>query len=263
MTVNSPPSSSDTASAVPELENTELTILPAATSTLLGPVLVRSNTGNRDGNYQLVLQINHVPKSLEIPFIFNNASQWTQELTDAKHSKDEADRRLRDCLAQLSDQQAAVNTMQNQISERLAHAQQQFPVPVSAANWQQVRDSCHGELMHLPQPRAATVPLNTRLSDAEKSTLHQIPGVLGFVYDLLSVADNTDARLLSWFAQRSLLNLVVATWEAKLAVEHLWLHQWGKHNQRLTIWPLSTMRRAHAQLQSQVVPPGRHRPCLC
>lgn len=42
--------------------------------------------------------------------------------------------------------------------------------------------------------------------------LMHLPGVLRFLRELICVADDSDARLLSWFAWRKMRTLVVADW---------------------------------------------------
>lgn len=209
--------------------------MPESAATAVGPFLVAMNTGSKFGNYCLMLQVADVPNPLQMEFTFTDASKWSDDCIDAQHQKEEADRLLSSCIQNRASQQKRVCELDSQIAQKLAAAQTASHQP-NASNWQDIQQDCLTRRQQLPMPRAARLRSGL-VNPTQKQALHQIPGVLGFACDLLGVTDEPDAKLLSWYAQFDLSTLVVATWDAKLAVEDLWTQQWHK-GQQLTILPL-------------------------
>ena len=218
----------------------------------IGPLCVMASTGRKSGTYTLTVRVNSVPKPLSIDFSFTDASQWTDDCTAAQHRKTEADRLLNTRLKDKSDQDAIIRTVHKEIADKLAAAQTPSCMP-DVNTWQNVQQQCLVLLQQLHEPRAAKI--SSIVTATERQTLHQTNGVLGFVSELLGVADVTDARLLSWFAQSRLETLVVATWDVKLAVEQLWV-QWSKP-WPLTILPLDGTPSASHLLQQPLPHTGR------
>ena len=218
---------------------------PSAASTAIGPICVAGSTGQVFGNYCLLIQVDSVPDPLRVVFNFTNASQWTREHAEAKLRADEAKRQLDACLREVNTQESRVTALSAQITSKLAAAGTASQQGVSLGNWQAISQTFLARLQQLPVPRPAKS--SQLVTQAEKHHLLQIPGVLGFVYDHLGVADETDARLLSWYAQLKLSWLVVSTWSAKLAVEDLWIRQWKKR-QQLTLLPLDRVSQAPPNL---------------
>ena len=93
-------------------------------------------------------------------------------------------------------------------------AQQGYSVTTS--NHAQVLQQCRDEWAGIAPQRSQTVPRHA--ADERQQQLLAIPGVVGFLQDLIFVKDDTDARLLSWYLRSNITALVVLDYEARQRV---------------------------------------------
>lgn len=235
MTLEVGPAADNQAGAqCPQLDPSSLQILsmPAAESSIaLDPVLVAEGSAAVHGLYHLTISVAGVPEPLVVPFTFTDASGWTHEKTAAEQSRGEAQRRVNELTATVCQNRGRTQEAQAAIRRILHAAGSQVGRLISLDDWPQASAHCQHELyqlQQLPAPRQVRVARPV-LQGWQKAQLDQVPGVIGFAYELLYVADDDQARLLSWFARGSLEDLFVAAWETKDGVQALWA-SWGLMN---------------------------------
>ena len=230
-----------------------ISMLPSASSTQIGPVSVALNTNAGSGAYQLSVRVAGVPEPLLVPFRFTDASAWTEERTAAQQSRDCAQTQVNEYTAMLGTKRERLDTSKKLIHHALQSATNSLGQPVNVANWEQTSINCNSGLQHLPHPRQTHVR-QPMLDQQQKAQLSMVPGVIGFAHELLFVADDDAARLLSWLAQGSLNHLFVADWAAQARVEQLW-RQWGLISRfRLTFVPLEGLHTLQTDLRNQALP---------
>ena len=223
--------------------------MPAAgSSMLLGPVLVAENCAASNAPYHLIIRVAGVPQPLIVPFTFTDASEWTQEQTAAEQSRKEALGRVNVLTAAVCQNRGQVQSARSAVEHVLEAAQGQLAHVINMANWAQEKQRYQDEwdLLHqLPATRQVQVA-RPKLQDWQRAELDRVPGVIGFVYELLYVADDDQARLLSWFAGGRLEDLFVTTSATKNAVKELWTRLGLMRTQSLNIVYLQSSSRPGA-----------------
>lgn len=218
----------------PRLDQRSLHMLsmPAADSSVsLGPVLVAQGCAASNAPYHLNIWVVGVPEPLTVPFTFTDASGWTQEKSAAEQRRNEAQRLVNGLTVSRGQKRGQTVTAQDLVDEALRAAEGSLGHAVSMDNWIHAKDRCQAEwdqLHQLPAPRPLQVA-RPKLLDWQRAELDRVPGVIGFAYELLYVADDDQARLLSWFAGNKLEDLFVTTSGTKNAVKQLWA-RWGFMN---------------------------------
>ena len=226
---------------------------PPASSLQIGPVLVAPNTTASSGLYKLTIRVGGLPEPLVVPFRFTNASGWTQEQTAAQQRKNNLQGQVNTHSASLHAKRSETRKLEESIQQALQGAQNSLGQSVTLQNWEQAIRHCQLKLQHLPPARSLHMRYQV-LHPQQRTELGLVPGVIGFAYELLHVANEDDARLLSWCAAGNLQILFVMTWKAQEAVEALW-SQWGlTQTQRLTFVPLEGLDPLRAGLQQQALP---------
>ena len=216
--------------------------MPAADSSIsLGPVLVAAGTAASNAPYHLIITVAGVPEPLTVPFTFTDASGWTQEKSAAEQRRSGAQRLVNGLTVARSQKQGNIQAAQESVDQALAAAQGAFGHAVNMDNWAHAKIHCQADwdrLHQLPLPRPLQLA-RPKLHEWQRAELSRVPGVIGFAYELLYVADDDQARLLSWFAGNKLEDLFVTTSETKNMVKQLWA-RWGfMHTQSLNIVYLS------------------------
>ena len=197
----------------------------------LGPVLVAGGSAAVHGLYHLTISVAGVPEPLVVPFTFTDASGWTHEKAAAEHSRSEAQKRVNELTATGCHNRGRTQDAQEAVQRVLDVAEARLGSVIGLDDWPQASAYCQNELyrlQQLPAPRQLRVARSV-LQPWQKAQLDRIPGVIGFAYQLLYVADDDQARLLSWFARSTLEDLFVAAWETKEDVQALW-GSWGLMN---------------------------------
>ena len=211
--------------------------MQSTTSTVaLSPVLVAPDTSASSGCYQLSIRVHGVPEPLVVPFTFTDASGWSQEMQAAQLGRDDAQRRVNELTAALAVSRGRTQNLEAAAESALARAQRQLNIAVGINNWQQVRDGCQLELQQLPDGRPARLT-HCLVTREQRAQLDTVPEVIGFAHELLYVAGDDEARLLSWFSQGCMWDLFVTDAKCKPQILRLW-SVWGLMGQRLTIRPL-------------------------
>ena len=231
-----------------DVSSTQSIMMPPLTSTVaVGPTLVAAGTAASNGPYQLSIRVAGVPQPLEVPFTFTDASGWTQEMAAAQQRRDDAQRKHDGLTMAACNNRGCTQKLETQVDEALCGAHRQLGNLVNMNNWLQARAHCEAALQEIPPARPIWLaqPL---LHERQKAELRRVPGVIGFAHELLTVADDDQARLLSWFAQNSMWDLILATWDPRDHVRHLW-SQWGlMGSKRLTLVSLSSPDSAQHKL---------------
>lgn len=213
----------------PQLALWDTLSMPAAASSMsLGPVLLAEGCAASNALYHLVITVAGVPEPLTVPFTFTDASGWTQEKSAAKQRTNQAQQQVNELTAAVGKNRGDVHDAAAQVDRVLEAAQGALGHAINLDNWTHVRNQCQAEwnrLHQLPPPRPAQIA-RPKLSERQRAELDRVPGVIGFVHELLYVADDDEARLLSWFAGSKLEDLFVANAETKNAVRGLW-ERWG------------------------------------
>lgn len=208
--------------------------MPAADSSMsLGPVLVAEGCAASNAPYHLTIRVAGVPEPLTVLFTFTDASGWTQEKSAAEQRRNEAQRFVNGLTAAMGQKRGNIQTAQESVDQALQAVQGLLGHAVSIENWAHAKDRCQAEWDRLHQLPASR-PLHLacpKLLDWQRVELDQVPGVIGFTYELLYVADDDQARLLSWFAGNKLEDLFVTTPGTKNAVKQLWA-RWGFMNSK-------------------------------
>lgn len=221
--------SEDRDAKCPQLAPLDTLSMPAAASSMtLGPVLLAEGCAARNAVYHLVIRVAGVPEPLVVPFTFTDASGWTQEKSAAKQRTHEAQQQVNVLTAAVGRNRGDVHDATAQVERMLEAAQGALGHAINMDNWTQVQNQCQAEWNRLHQlPAARPVQIaHPKLSERQRAELDRVPGVIGFVHELLYVADDDQARLLSWFAGSRLEDLFVANAETKNAVRGLW-ERWG------------------------------------
>lgn len=215
-------------------------MIPAAVSSIaIGPIVVTADTVANNGQYQLRIRVDGVPQPLEVPFTFTDASGWTQEVAAAQEKTVGAQRKHNGLTMASCNNRKCTQKLEKDVNDALCEAQRQLRNVVNINNWPQARADCEAALQQLPPSRPVRLaePL---LHEGQKAALRRVPGVIGFAHELLTVADVDQARLLSWFAQNSMWDLFLDSWDPRDHVRHLWA-QWGlMDSARLTLVLLSS-----------------------
>lgn len=220
--------------------------MPAAASSMtLGPVLLAEGCAASNALYHMIIKVAGVPEPLTVPFTFTDASGWTQEKSAAKQRTHEAQQQVNVLTAAVGKNRGDVHDATAQVERVLEAAQGPHGHAINLDNWTHVKNQCQAEWNQLHQlPAARPVQIaRPKLNDWQRAELDRVPGVIGFVHELLYVADDDEARLLSWFAGSKLEDLFVANAETKNAVRGLW-DRWGlMGRQSVNIVYLSTSSR--------------------
>lgn len=232
----------------PQLEPQSLHNLsmPAADSSIsLGAVLVAEGCAASNASYHLNIRVAGVPESLTVPFTFTNASGWTQERSAAEQRRNEAQRLVNALTAAGCNSRGKIQDARRAVQQVLEAAQGDLGRTINMGNWAQEKQYCQSEWDRLhqhPAPRPVQLA-RPKLLEWQRAELDRVPGVIGFAYELLYVADDDRARLLSWFAGKKLEDLFVTTAGTKNVVKKLWA-RWGlMHSQSLDIVYLSNSPR--------------------
>ena len=203
--------------------------MPAAESSVsLGPVMVAEGCAASPVSYHLKIRVAGVSEPLTVPFTFTDASGWTQEKSTAEQRRSEAQRLVNGLTVTMGQERGNIQTAQNMIDQALAAAQGPLGHAVNVHNWAHANNRCQAEwdrLHQLPAPRPLQLD-RPKLHQWQRAELDRVPGVIGLAYELLYVADDDQARLLSWFAGNKLEDLFVTSPATKNRVKELW-KRWG------------------------------------
>lgn len=189
-------------------------------SVRFGPVLVQSDTTATEGSYSLSISAKGLPR-IRTLFELYEAQRLTTDVAEALDAYNQAIARrqaLKDKKtgAGLRDKKHEWDQRKKALLDAEETVQQCVPSDASGGTLQEKLERCDRDLAALPSARSA------REHPTAKHPLHEqlmaVPGVLGFLHDLVFVRDDNDARVLSWMAQRRLQTLVVDTFESSKAV---------------------------------------------
>lgn len=186
----------------------------------MDPVIVTEGQHQQQqGQFALVLSASSSSGPILAPARINfeliEASQLTNAVKNAMAAVDAANEEVRRCRTAVSKKQNHAGSLQKSYTERLKKAQTHLKdvpssLPITLHQCQQalanVRPSRQAKHQHSMQPHVY-------------QQVMAIPGVVGFMSELVFVEDESNARLLSWIARSKLDLLVVTDKEARWAVD--------------------------------------------
>ncbi len=230
-----------------------ISMSPAQSNLLLGPVLVAANTTAASQAYSLSIKVAGVPEALSVAFNFTDAAGWTEDQQAAQQRRSEAQRSVNTHIASLGAKRGHSADAKEAVRRALAGAQESLGTAVNLGNWGQIQKESQQQLQALPAPRRMHMQ-GQLLHPQRRAELNTIPGVIGFGYELIHVINDDDARLLSWYACASLRILFVTTWAAQKLVEDKW-SEWGlTASQSLDFVVLEAVSPMQTNLQQQRLP---------
>ncbi len=230
-----------------------ISMSPAQSSLLLGPVLVAANATAASQAYSLSIRVAGVPQALIVAFNFTDAAGWTQDQQAAQQRRSEAQRSVNTHTASLGAKRGHSAEAEEAVQRALAGAQNSLGAAVNLDNWGQIQEECQQHLRGLPAPRGMHMQRQV-LRPQRRVELSTVPGVIGFGYELIHVINDDDARLLSWYAQASLHMLFVTTWAAQKLVEAKWTEWELTTSQRLNFVVLEAVSPMKTDLHQQRLP---------
>lgn len=187
-----------------------------------GPILVLPGSGSREGRYSLRVSVAGASKlglaPFRVPFDMVNASATSLAFQEALDKTNSANARVKELDKQLKRGKKGVEQQEQALEQKLLETSRLLPEDLrgQTQNPGAVLQACQQRLASLPEARQARHP--QQLTQELRQRLLAIPGVVGFLVDLVLVSDDDDARLLSFAARSKLSTLVVRDWQARLAV---------------------------------------------
>lgn len=187
-----------------------------------GPIYVQQGSGPREGRHCLRISLVDGAKlglhPFRVPFDLVNASATSAALQEATEQLNIASAKVKQLQQQLKQVQKLFEGQEQSLRKKILNAGKYVPkaLPVNTNNISSVLHTCQQSLVDLPDQRQPRYPAQP--TEALRQELLAIPGVLGFISDLVHVTDDDDARLLSFQAGPKLQVLVVRDWDARLAI---------------------------------------------
>lgn len=215
----------------------------------VGPVIVTDGQQQQQqGRFTLVLSANSSSGPALAPAKINfeliEASQLTNAVKNAMAAVDAAKEELHHCRTTVSEKQNQAEKLRGSYTKRLQAARTHLKTVLAVTS-----SSLSGTLQHCKKEQANVRPSRQGrqqhpMQPRDYQQVMAIPGVLGFMSELVFVEDESNARLLSWFARSKLDLLVVTDKEARWAVER----RFPRFEYQMLVLSIASASRASSSL---------------